>query len=152
MNKLSRKLVLTAVCALSSVVADAGSFTGPGDCRAAWKRERDRLYSGVTFPVGFRPDGFSWTGFVNRSADGGGGYVLLFREANESSRFSLPLCRWFKGGIANPEVIGGRGSAVLSPDGSVLTVDIPEKLDFVWVKLKPGVNRGDCNSIFKNSK
>lgn len=36
MNKLSRKLVLSAVCALSSGVADAGSFTGPGDCRAVW--------------------------------------------------------------------------------------------------------------------
>ena len=103
---------------------------------ATWKRERGRLYSGVTFPVGMRPDGFSWTGFVNRSADGGGGYALLFREANEASKFSLPIGSWFKENLGQPEVIGGRGSASLSSDGSILTVDVPAKLDFVWVKFK----------------
>ena len=105
---------------------------------ATWKRERERLYSGVTFPVGSRPDGFSWTGFVNRSADGSGGYALLFREANESSRFSMPIACWFKGRCVRSEVIGGRGSATLSPDGKTLTVDVPIKLDFVWVRLEAG--------------
>lgn len=103
---------------------------------ATWKRERGRLYSGVTFPVGMRPDGFSWTGFLNRNEDGKGGYALLFREANESSRFTLSLSGRFKEKVVRSEVIGGRGSADLSHDGSSLMVDVPAKLDFVWVKLE----------------
>ena len=103
---------------------------------AMWRHERDRLYAGVTFPVGVRPDGFSWTGFVNRSLDGKGGYALLFRELDERPSFSLPLKPWFCGrsvpGVAT--VVGGRGSAVVRDD--VLMVSVPLALDYIWVKLE----------------
>ena len=103
---------------------------------ATWKRERDNLYAGVTFPVGERPDGFAWTGFVNRGADGKSGFALLFRELNGKSAFSLPLDTWF-GVRETPHtarVIGGRGTAVIRE--GALEVDVPSALDFVWVKLE----------------
>ena len=100
-----------------------------------WKAERARWHGGVIHPVGKRPDGMEWTGFVSEAADGDGGYALLFRELNPSSGHLLDLSPFF--GNARPavaEVIGGRGSAAL--EGNALKVDISEKLDFIWVKLR----------------
>ena len=101
-----------------------------------WKRERDRWYGGVMHPVGGRPDGVAWTGFVSEAADGAGGYALLFRELNPSAEFSLDLSGIFgKGFRAKAETIAGRGEASVS-DGC-LKVSVPEKLDYVWVRLAP---------------
>jgi alpha-galactosidase len=98
-----------------------------------WKRERDRWYGGVMHPVGSRPDGVAWTGFVSEAVDGSGGYVLLFRELNPSADFSLDLSGIFGSGFrANAKVIAGRGKASLE-DGC-LKVSIPEKLDYIWVQ------------------
>ena len=98
-----------------------------------WKRERDRWYGGVMHPVGNRPDGIAWTGFVSESMDGSGGYVLLFREFNPSADFTLDLSGIFgKGFCAKAEVIAGRGNACMA-DGH-LKVSIPEKLDYIWVR------------------
>ena len=101
-----------------------------------WKRERDRWYGGVMHPVGGRPDGVAWTGFVSEAADGAGGYVLLFRELNPSADFTLDLSGIFgKGFRADAKVIAGRGSACLT-DG-LLKVSVPEKLDYIWVRCDP---------------
>ena len=99
-----------------------------------WKRERDRWYGGVMHPVGGRPDGVAWTGFVSEAADGAGGYVLLFRELNPSAEFTLDLSGIFgKGFCADAETIAGRGKASIS-DGC-LKAAIPEKLDYLWVRF-----------------
>ena len=102
---------------------------------ARWKQERANIHGGVTHAVGVCPDGFSWTGFVTEAADGKGGYALLFRELNASASYSLDLVPIFGPDAAfkSAQVIGGRGTA--SFDGSRLSVTIPEKLDFVWVKF-----------------
>ena len=99
-----------------------------------WKAERARWHGGVIHPVGNRPDGVAWTGFVSEAADGKGGYALLFRELNASKTFTLDLAPIFgKAALRVDAVIGGRGTA--SMEGSHLAVAIPEQLDFVWVKL-----------------
>ena len=99
-----------------------------------WKAERARWHGGVIHPVGSRPDGVSWTGFVSESADGNGGYALLFRELSDSPVFALDLKPVFGGSpLREASVIGGRGAARI--DGRILTVSIQEKLDFVWVKF-----------------
>lgn len=99
---------------------------------ATWKNERARLHGGVILPVGSAPDGVAWTGFVSAAADGQGGYALLFRELNDSAEHTLDLPL-----IANPTratVLGGRGTARIA--NGQLTVNIPEKLDFLWVKVE----------------
>ena len=102
-----------------------------------WKAERERWHGGVIHPVGSRPDGVAWTGFVSEAADGVGGYALLFRELNASERFTLDLAPIFGDCPLNVEgVIGGRGAAAI--EGSCLTVSIPETLDFLWVKIGRG--------------
>ena len=99
---------------------------------AKWKLERNRMHTGTTFPVGEKPDGFSWTGFVTETADGNGGYALLFRECNESSDFEIDLKPYVKSSAA--EILSGNGSAKI--DGGKLAVIIPEKLGYIWIKLK----------------
>ena len=98
---------------------------------ATWKRERDRMHEGVTFPVGAKPDGFSWTGFVTSAADGRGGYVLLFRECAKESSFTLDLAPYLAGGSV--ETLSGVGTATL--DGTCLRVKIPERLGYLWLKV-----------------
>jgi alpha-galactosidase len=98
-----------------------------------WKEERDRWYGGVIHPVANRPDGVSWTGFVSEAADGGG-YALMFRELSDEDAFTLDLRPIFGRQAPSVEgVVGGRGEA--NGAGGLLTVRIPEKLDFVWAKL-----------------
>lgn len=99
-----------------------------------WRRERDRWYGGAMHPVGARPDGVSWTGFVSEATDGNGGYALLFRELNASAEFVLDLSGILgRGCRADAEVIAGRGTATVF-DGR-LAVLIPEKLDYLWVRF-----------------
>lgn len=108
---------------------------------ATWKRERDRMHGGAIIPVGDAPDGVAWTGFVSVAADGKGGYALLFRELNSRKEYSLALSSDVARapcvpvpGVTRATVLGGRGVARIA-DGA-LTVTVPEKLDFIWVKLE----------------
>lgn len=99
---------------------------------ALWKRERDRLHTGMTYPVGAKPDGFSWTGFVTSAADGDGGYALLFRECSGERTFSLDVSAYLR--VTSAERLAGSGSATVA--GAELRVEIPEKLGYVWLKLR----------------
>ena len=99
-----------------------------------WKAERARWHGGIIHPVGGRPDGVAWTGFVSEAADGTGGYALLFRELNERGSFTLDLKPIFGSvKVSDVAVIGGRGTA--KADGTQLAVSVRDQLDFVWVKF-----------------
>ena len=102
---------------------------------ARWKAERDALHAGTIVPVGECPDGYSWTGFASVGADGAQGQVILFREASARTVQTLDLNGLFSGAreISSVERLGGRGNATVR-DG-VLTAEIPEKFDFIWLKL-----------------
>lgn len=98
---------------------------------ATWKRHRDAVHAGYIHPVGGRPDGFAWTGFVSTAKDGRSGTALLFRERSAKTSFALDLSPYLK--AERVEVLAGRGTAALA--GNVLTVDVPAPLDFIWVRL-----------------
>jgi len=104
---------------------------------AKWKLERDRIHGGETFPVGAKPDGFSWTGFVTSASDGNGGYALLFRECSDISSFTIDLSSYFP--VSCVEVLSGDGQARI--DGLVLAVEVPRKLGYLWLKLDGSGNR-----------
>ncbi len=95
-----------------------------------WKAHRERLHAGVVHPVGAKPDGVSWTGFLVTCADGGA-YALLFRELDKRTDWSLALPDGLR--PASVRVLSPRGSARLA-DG-VLHVAVPAPLDFVWAEL-----------------
>ena len=120
---------------------------------ARWKTERANVHGGLTVPVGAAPDGFAWTGFLTRGADGASAYALLFRELNGRADFSLDVTKVFAGlRFGTAEVIGGRGSAKMDGTGAVLSVDVPKKLDFVWVKLSAGAPYATVVEPLENEK
>jgi len=98
---------------------------------ARWKQERERLHAGVTHPVGSRPDGHAWSGFLTVAKDGGG-YLLLFRMLNARADFAVDVERYSLK-VERAEVIGGRGAASFS-NGTVEVSGVGLR-DFVWVKL-----------------
>ena len=97
---------------------------------AVWKRHRDRLHSGVVHPVGEKPDGVAWTGFVVKGEEGLD--VVLFRELNARQDCTLDLGPF--GPASSAEVLSPRGAAVVK-DG-VLTATVPDRLDFVWARVR----------------
>jgi alpha-galactosidase len=104
-----------------------------------WKKERANLHTGDICPVGAKPDGFSWTGFIIRSANGSGGYALLFRECAEGASFTLDLSPYLA--ASEVELLAGTGTARItmgtdpSSKGQTLFVTIPDKLGYLWLKL-----------------
>ena len=119
-----------------SDVTDA-SLTNIAALVKVWKGEREKWHGGVIHPVGGRPDGVSWTGFVSECTDGTG-YALIFREYNAKSDFTFDLESIFGTvGIEVVRVLAGRGTAADS-NGTSLKVSIPRRLDYLWVKFKIG--------------
>jgi len=98
-----------------------------------WKAHREEIFSGHTIPVGTAPDGISWTGFVSASQDQKSANVLVFRELNPSADWSLevPL---LSGTNHRVTVLAGKGAATIT--GSSLKVQIPETLQYLWLKVE----------------
>jgi alpha-galactosidase len=98
---------------------------------ATWKRERTRLFQGDMQPIGNAPDGVAWTGFASTDADGKGGYVLVFRESNDSPTWSQPL----PGGLADAKVTVLAGAGTASLRNGAVAVNIAKPLGYVWLRL-----------------
>lgn len=99
-----------------------------------WKAERETIHAGFVYPVGARPDGVSWTGFVSVAQDGSSCTALLFRELSEKTNFALDVSAFVpRKDNLSAKRIGGRGEASVA-DG-LLKVCISDKLDFIWVKI-----------------
>jgi alpha-galactosidase len=64
------------------------------------------LHKGSIFPIGDEPSGRSWTGF--QSIQKNKGYFIIFREANDASKFEMQT--WLKeGSIVNCIPLIGKG-------------------------------------------
>jgi alpha-galactosidase len=114
---------------------------------AAWKRERARIHSAATIPIGSLPDGVAWTGFASVLEGGQGGYVLLFREMNQSPEFRLNLAGLFSGDLA-VRILGGQGSAQI--DEGQLNAQIPNERAYLWLRIESIQSSGTIGSSAKN--
>ncbi|MDP4275438.1 MAG: alpha-galactosidase, partial [Bacteroidota bacterium] len=88
--------------AITMVAQPLAWFEGSGLPREAfsvaesinkYKQVMNDLHSGIILPVGDEPSGKSWTGFQSQKSGSDEGYVLIFRELNDSKtgKFDLPL-------------------------------------------------------------
>lgn len=96
------------------------------------KRERERLFSECITPIGSMPDGQSWTGFSSIAKNGESGYLLLFRELNAKAEWEISLDQ-FSGGPKKLTKLAGKGEADIV--GDQLKVRIPEKLQYLWLRV-----------------
>jgi len=97
-----------------------------------WKQERDKLHSENIIPVGGVPDGVAWTGFASVGPDRRSGYLLLFRELNESPQWVADLSM-FTNGMNHATVLAGAGAAQM--DHGKLKVSIPKPLHYLWINV-----------------
>lgn len=77
---------------------------------ASYKKVMSDFHSGVILPIGDEPSGKSWTGFQSHKTGSDNGYILIFREQNESSTkvFTLPV---IMAGTYRFEPVVGNGEA-----------------------------------------
>ena len=75
-----------------------------------YKKVMTDFHSGIIVPVGEEPSGKSWTGFQSQKADNKEGFVLVFRENNNSGsgELELPL---IVPGTYRFEPVAGKGKA-----------------------------------------
>jgi len=104
-----------------------------GKLVAIWKKERSQLFSGQIFPIGDAPDGNAWTGFASVPRNDGPAYLLLFRELNSSPTWSIDL-NLFPASKRKVNILAGKGDAHV--EGNKLTVSIPEKLQYLFLKVE----------------
>jgi alpha-galactosidase len=102
---------------------------------AAWKKEREAIFSGHIVPIGEVPDGNVWTGFSSTSKDRKSARVVVFRELNDKESWSteIPL---LDAKNAEVTVLGGKGSATFQ-DGE-LEVTVPETLQYIFLRIASG--------------
>lgn len=96
-----------------------------------YKQHRKQIHSGNIYPLGDEPLGFSWTGFISISQKNTNGYVLVFRELNESESYCFKLPFLQKGSYMF-EFLAGNGQsfeANIKEFGDV-RFKLPEKLSF----------------------
>ncbi|HOJ11737.1 MAG TPA: hypothetical protein PK733_14245, partial [Clostridiales bacterium] len=53
------------------------------------RKYRNEIFAGYIFPIGQRPDGYSWTGFQSHNLSKNSGFIIIYRELNENTRFSI---------------------------------------------------------------
>lgn len=98
-----------------------------------WKQHRDGIFGGTILPIGDVPDGTAWTGFFSIDNGKNAGYLLLFREFNQTERWEMKLPMLHEGTYSTV-VLAGRGSAQIS--NGRLFVEISNARDFVFVKIQ----------------
>ena len=94
------------------------------------------FHSGIILPVGEEPSGTSWTGFQSLK-ENGEGYLLFFRENNESKTGKIQT--WLnEGERIECTLLLGVGETkdfIVGPKGT-LDVELPQKNSFVMYKYK----------------
>ncbi len=103
------------------------------DLVAAWKKEREAIFSGSIIPIGQVPDGYVWTGFSSVSQDRKSARLVIFRELNQTETWSteIPL---LKAKDAKVTILGGKGSATY--ENGILKATIPDTLQYLFLKVE----------------
>jgi len=58
---------------------------------ANYKKVADNIHSNTILPIGEKPSGFSWTGFVSQPSGNQAGYLMVFRENTEENSFEFKI-------------------------------------------------------------
>jgi alpha-galactosidase len=97
-----------------------------------WKECRSELFSNAILPIGNAPDGIEYTGFISEPTNGSNGYVLIFREMNDSNCFELDLSQAGYQ-LKDAKVLFGDGDIQINENK--LTFQVNEKLGFVFARI-----------------
>jgi len=87
------------------------------------------LHSGLIYPIGAEPDGYSWSGFQSIHEDHG--YLLIFRENNASDTQSIQV--WMEEGVKlqlTPVIGNGSSEIQEVTDSGFIKFTLPAKYSF----------------------
>jgi alpha-galactosidase len=98
---------------------------------ALWKQHRAELHGGAVLPLGARPDGHAWTGFLIVDATGAPRHLLVFRESSPDPEHALA---WPRGvpAVQSWTRIAGQGEA--AAQAGTLKLHVPAPRQFLWLK------------------
>jgi alpha-galactosidase len=95
-----------------------------------WRQHRQGMQAGTILPIGDRPDGTSWTGFVSYTGQADG-YLLVFREHAEQNAAEIRLPGL--AGSPDCQVLYGRGRCAIQ--GGRAQVCLARPLEFLWARF-----------------
>lgn len=56
-----------------------------------YKKYQKDIYKGCILPIGDRPDGYSWTGFISHRQENMSGYLIIFKELNDTAEYYFDI-------------------------------------------------------------
>lgn len=101
-----------------------------------YRQHQMHIYKGFIMPVGERPNGYSWTGFISHDSGSNTGYLLIFREYSEEMEYflNIPI---FKGNVVELECIyGSSGLLSVNDESGRFKIVIEKQNDFRLYKYK----------------
>ena len=97
-----------------------------------WKEIRNELANSDVVPIGERPDGVAFTGFVAYAPDGKRAYLLGFREVNEYNNYTFGVDKYIK----NAKVLASNCNIVYNTEGSKINVTFAKKRSYALIELE----------------
>jgi alpha-galactosidase len=97
-----------------------------------WKEIRNELANSDVVPIGERPDGVAFTGFVAYTPDGKKAYLLGFREVNEDNNYTFGVDKYIK----NAKVLASNCNIVYNTEGSKVNVTFAKKRSYALIELE----------------
>ena len=97
-----------------------------------WKEIRNELANADVVPVGERPDGTSFTGFVAFASNGKKAYLLGFREVNENNNYTFCVNSFIK----NAKVLASNCNIVYNTDCREINVTFAKKRAYALIELE----------------
>ena len=104
----------------------------------AYKAVQKDIFSGITYPIGDKPDDASWTGFQNHNHQSGDGYLTVFRELNnEKTEASLAL-RYLSPGseLKLKNMLTNEVQVLALSANGKISLNIPEAPGFLFLKYE----------------
>jgi alpha-galactosidase len=92
------------------------------------------FHSGYILPVGDEPSGSGWTGFQSFKAGSDEGYILIFRERNNTTEKGIRMHKLFPGKYRFEKIIGEGGSFTSNIRENLVTFSLPEMNSYTLYK------------------
>ncbi len=97
-----------------------------------WKEIRNELANADVVPVGERPDGTAFTGFVAYTSDGKKAYLLAFREVTEENNYTFTVDKFIK----KSKILASNCNVVYNTVGGKIDVTFAKKRSYALIELE----------------
>jgi len=102
-----------------------------------YKRHRAELFRGYVFPLGEKPDNRSWSGFQNHNPETGAGYLLIFRQIENTEPVKDLRLHFLAGrAVTLTELRSGRPHTLRPDSNGTASFEIEKAGHFLYYRYK----------------